>query len=97
MLITISQNIQTFSDNTSLLFTGKTIKQIKTFYNLELKRVADQLNKANKLTQYADKSNLVLFRRPRKKVIENIILKMDKKQSKEKEYIHKNSAANKGF
>ena len=97
MLITISQNIQTFSDNTSLLITGKTIKQIKTLYNLELKRVADQLNKVNKLIQYVDKSNLVLLRRPRKKVTENIILKMDKKQSKEKEYIHKNRAANKGF
>ena len=63
----------------------KTIKQIEILYNLEFKGVTDWL-KANKLTLNVDKSNLVLFRSPMKKVMESIILKIDKKQIKEKEY-----------
>ena len=55
------------TDDTSLLFTGKTIKQIEALYNLELKGATDWL-KANKLTLNVGKSNTVLFRRPRNKI-----------------------------
>ena len=62
-----------FADGTSLLLTGKTIEQIEALCNLELKGFTDWL-KANKLMLNVEKSNLVLFRRPRKKVTESIIL-----------------------
>ena len=42
--------------------------------------------KANKRTLNVGKSNLILFKSPRKKVTESIILKIDKKQIKEREY-----------
>ena len=42
--------------------------------------------KANKLTLNVGKSNLILFKSPRKKVTKSIILKIDKKQIKETEY-----------
>ena len=57
----------------------KTLKEIEILYNLELKEVTYWV-KANKLTLDVDRSNLVLFRRPRKKVTESIILKIDQKQ-----------------
>ena len=62
-------------------------KQIETLYKLELKGVCDWL-KAKQLTLNVDKFNLVLPRRPKKKVTESIILKINKKKKiKEKEYI----------
>ena len=62
-------------------------KQIETLYKLELKGVCDWL-KAKQLTFNVDKFNLVLPRRPKKKVTESIILKINKKKKiKEKEYI----------
>ena len=64
----------------------KTIKEIETLYKFELKGVTYWLN-TNKLTLNVDKSNLILLRRPRKKVVEiRILIKIDNKQIKEKEY-----------
>ena len=66
-------------------------KQIETLYKLELKGICDWL-KAKQLTLNVDKFNLVLPRRPKKKVTESIILKINnkkkkKKKIKEKEYV----------
>ena len=61
-------------------------KQIETLYKLELKGVCDWL-KAKQLTLNVDKFNLVLPRRPKKKVTESIILKINKKKKKKKKKI----------
>ena len=85
-ILQIKLDFYLFADDKSLLLTCKTIKEIKTLHNLELKGVTDWL-KANELTHNIDKSNLALFRRSRKEVTESIILKFDKTQIKEKEHI----------
>ena len=62
------------------------MKDIEKTYNTELKGVVNWLQ-ANKLTLNVDKSNLVLFIKGNQKNSTKIIVKIDKEQIKEKEYI----------
>ena len=76
-------NFFLFADDTSTYLTGNNAKEIKATYNCELKKVLCWLN-ANKLSLNTDKSNLVLFRGPRKKMQYNINVQINGKQIKEK-------------
>ena len=71
-----------FADDTSTHLPGNNAKEIKSTYNSELKKVLCWLN-ANKLSLNTDKSNLVLFRGPRKKIQYNINVQINGKQIKE--------------
>ena len=55
-----------FADDTSTLLISKSIQERENVYNKELSHVIDWLN-ANKLTLNVEKSNLVLFRKTKKK------------------------------
>ena len=74
-----------FADDTSTYLTGNNTKEIEETYNSELKKVLCWLN-ANKLSLNTDKSNLVLFRGPRKNMQLNINVLINGKQIKEKEF-----------
>ena len=78
-------NFFLFADDTSTYLTGNNAKNIEATYNSELKKVLCWLN-ANKLSLNTDKSNLVLFRGPRKKIQYNINVQINGKQIKEKEF-----------
>ena len=74
-----------FADDTSTYLTGNNTKEIEETYNSELKKVLCWLN-ANKLSLNTDKSNLVLFRGPRKNIQLNINVLINGTQIKEKEF-----------
>ena len=78
-------NFFLFADDPSNCLTGNNAKEIEATYNSELKKVLCWLN-ANKLSLNTDKSNLVLFRGPRKKIQYNINVQINGKQIKEKEF-----------
>ena len=78
-------NFFLFADDTSTYLTGNNAKKIEATYNSELKKVLCWLN-ANKLSLNTDKSNLVLFRGPRKKIQYKINVQINGKQIKEKEF-----------
>lgn len=78
-------NVYLFADDTSTLLTRKSIKHLRKIYNQKLKGVVDWL-KAKEQTLNIDKSNEVLFRKARTKVINNINRKIWKEIVKEKFY-----------
>ena len=72
-----------FADDTSTLLINKDIKEIEKSYNKELENVKSWLD-SNKLSLSKDKSNLVLFRKNKRKVTIKLNIKMMGKQLKEK-------------
>ena len=66
--------------------SGKNLNEIQETYSQELEKVVTWL-KANKLTLNTDKSNFVLFRGPKRKMENNIDIKISGTKIKEKEYI----------
>ena len=74
-----------FADDTSTYSSGKNLNEIQETYNQELEKVVTWL-KANKLTLNTDKSNFVLFCGPKRKMENNIDIKINGTKIKEKEY-----------
>ena len=62
-----------FADDTNLLYVGKTLKKIQKYVNLDLRFLCKWL-KANKISLNASKTELIVFRDPRK--ISNYELKI---------------------
>ena len=74
-----------FAYDTSTYSSGKYLSEIQVTYNQELEKVVTWL-KANKLTLNTDKSNFVLFHGPKRKMENNIDIKINGTKIKEKEY-----------
>ena len=59
-----------FADDTNLLYIGQSLKQIQKYVNFDLKFLCNWL-KANRISLNASKTELIVFRDPRKKVSMN--------------------------
>ena len=55
-----------FADDTNLLYVGKTLEKNQKYVNLDLKFLCNWL-KANKISLNVSKTELIIFRDPRKK------------------------------
>ena len=73
------------ADDTSTLLINKDIKKIEKTYNKELENVKNWLD-SNKLSLNVDKSNLLLFRKNKRKITIKLNIKMMGEQLKEKEF-----------
>ena len=65
-----------FADDTNLLYVGKSLKKIQKYVNFDLKFLCNWL-KANKISLNASKTELIIFRDPRKKSLHELKIKMD--------------------
>ena len=68
-----------FADDTNLLFADNSLKKIQKFVNLDLKLLNNWL-KANKISLNASKTELIVFRDPRKKSDHDLKIKIDGKK-----------------
>ena len=68
-----------FADDTNLLFVDKSLKKIQKHVNLVLKFLCKWL-KANKISLNASKTELIIFRDPRKKSTHELKIKIDGKK-----------------
>ena len=68
-----------FADDTNLLYIGKTLKKIQKYVNLDLKFLCKWL-KANKISLNASKTELIIFRDPRKISTYDLKIKIDGKK-----------------
>ena len=68
-----------FADDTNLLFADKSLKKIQKFVNLDLKLLCCWL-KANKISLNASKTELIVFRDPRRKSGHELKIKIDGKK-----------------
>ena len=68
-----------FADDTNLLYVGKTLKKIQKYVNLDLRFLCNWL-KANKISLNASKTELIIFRDPRKKSSHDLKIKIDGKK-----------------
>ena len=68
-----------FADDTNLLYTDKSLKRIQKYVNLDLRFLCKWL-KANKISLNASKTELIIFRDPRKKISFNLKIKIDGKK-----------------
>ena len=67
------------ADDTNLLYVGKTLKKIQKYVNLDLKFLCNWL-KANKISLNASKTELIIFRDPRKKSSHDLKIEIDGKK-----------------
>ena len=75
-----------FADDTNIYFESKDIKKIEQTVNTELKNLSIWL-KLNRLALNINKTNFIIFRSSRKKAVDNITLKIDKKAINENNHI----------
>ena len=68
-----------FADDTNLLYVDKSMKKIQKYVNLDLKFLCKWL-KANRISLNASKTELVIFRDPRKKSSHELKIKIDGKK-----------------
>ena len=68
-----------FADDTSLIIVGDTLKKIQNQINIDLKLLCKWL-KANKISLNASKTELLIFRDPRKKINFDLRIKVDGKK-----------------
>ena len=68
-----------FADDTNLLVIGSSLKQIQKRINIDLKLLCKWL-KANKISLNASKTELIIFRDPRKKISFDLKIKVDGKK-----------------
>ena len=68
-----------FADDTNLLVVGNTMKYIQKRINIDLKHLCTWL-KANKISLNASKTELIIFRDPRKKIFFDIRIKINGKK-----------------
>ena len=69
-----------FADDTNLLYVDNSMKKIQKFVNLDLKFLCKWL-KANKISLNASKTELIIFRDPRKKSTHELKIKIDGKKT----------------
>ena len=67
--------IHHFADDTNLLVAGNSLKSIQKQINLDLKNLCKWL-KANKISLNASKTELIIFRDPRKKSVHELKIKI---------------------
>ena len=75
-----------FADDTSLVLANKSLKQLEVNMNNDLRNLSDWL-KANKISLNADKTELLIFRHPNKKLSDTLELKIDEKYLHPSEYV----------
>ena len=75
-----------FADDTNLLFVDKSLKKIQKYVNLDLKFLCKWL-KANKISLNASKTELIIFRDPRKKRTHELKIKIDGKRLIPSKYV----------
>ena len=68
-----------FADDTNLLFVGKSMKKVQKFVNIDLKLLCNWL-KANRISLNASKTELIIFRDPRKKSNHDLKIKINGKK-----------------
>ena len=72
-------NVHHFADDTNLLVVGNTMKKIQKQINIDLKLLCKWL-KANKISLNASKTELIIFRDPKKKTQHELKIKIDGKK-----------------
>ena len=72
--------IHHFADDTNLLYTNKSQKTIQTKINKDLKSLCTWL-RANKISLNASKTELIIFRDPRKKPTYSMKIKINGKKT----------------
>ena len=72
-------SVHHFADDTNLLVAGKNLQEIQKQTNLDLRALCRWL-KANKISLNTSKTELILFRDPRKKIPHDIKVKIDGKR-----------------
>ena len=75
-----------FADDTNLLYVNKSLKKVQKFVNLDLKLLCKWL-KANKISLNASKTELIIFRDPRKKSTFDLKIKIDGKKLIPSKYV----------
>ena len=75
-----------FADDTNLLYVNKSLKKIQKYVNLDLKFLCKWL-KANKISLNASKTELIIFRDPRKKSMHDLKIKIDGKRLTPSKYV----------
>ena len=68
-----------FADDTNFLYVSKSLKKIQKYMNLDLRFVCNWL-KANKISLNASKTEMLVFRDPRRKVNYDLKIKIDGKK-----------------
>ena len=68
-----------FADDTNLLLKGKNLKQMKKHLNYDLDQLCDWL-KANKIALNCDKTEMIIFRHPNKKINYDLKVKVNGKK-----------------
>ena len=68
-----------FADDTNFLYVSKSLKKIQKYMNLDLRFVCNWL-KANKISLNASKTEMLIFRDPRKKIDFDLKIKIDGKK-----------------
>ena len=68
-----------FADDTNFLYVSKSLKKIQKYINLDLRFVCNWL-KANKISLNASKTEMLVFRDPRRKIDFDLKIKIDGKK-----------------
>ena len=68
-----------FADDTNFLYVSKSLKKIQKYMNLDLRSVCNWL-KANKISLNASKTEMLVFRDPRRKIDFDLKIKIDGKK-----------------
>ena len=68
-----------FADDTNFLYVSKSLKKIQKYINLDLRYVCNWL-KANKISLNAGKTEMLVFRDPRKRIDFDLKIKIDGKK-----------------
>ena len=71
--------VHLFADDTNLLYTNKSLKFIQKIMNKDLKSLCTWL-RANKISLNASKTELIIFRDPRKKITYSMKIKINGKK-----------------
>ena len=75
-----------FANDTNLLIENKSLKQLKKHLNFDLKNLASWL-KSNKISLNAGKTELLIFRNPRKPIDYDLKIKLDGKRLYPSKYV----------
>ena len=71
-----------FADDTNLFHTSKSVKNLNTLVNHDMKHLSNWVS-ANKISLNVEKAELVIFKSPRKVLLDEIKITLDGKG-----YIH---------
>ena len=79
-------NTRHFADDTNLLISNNSLKQLKKRLNLDLRKLVNWL-KANKISLNASKTEMLIFRHPNKKLNYDLKIKLDGKKICPSKYV----------